>query len=389
MIGLKDNITLGVVLNRSPQSYGFDRALWPVLLAYMPEGPGGPLEGPDGPVETTAPLRFPADLVLAFGNPWSSMRVGVNVYYAGGGSRDWEIDDRDQDGLEDSFVIRKQTHLFSTTVGVSGGSIADRVRAEGWVRFSIVSAWHDEQSQIELSPDEPEPTVDRIVALDRDLRIGGGARVHIGNAEEGFVVSPGLEYDHAFGVFRFDDNLVAPDSNAENAQRNVSAHDARLGVGVAWRRDGLLVDGTASLVVRNLRTIDTLDIDGGDIQLTNDSVDLAIPELSIGAEYSILPVLIVRAGVRSTVVGGRTFGTSREAEGDLDDPFENSVVQTIEPSDVAVHFAATGGLGLHVKRFRADAIVGGLFLGGGVNPGFFTRVDLSFDFGPQPSTLPY
>ena len=385
-VTIKDMVTLGLVLNRSPLNYGFDRAIWPVVNEYIPGGPGGILEGPDGPAEETAPLRFPADIFVAVGNPWSKMRLGLNVYYAGGAERDWALDDSDQDDLEEGLIGKRQSHLFSTTIGLSGGSLADRTRAEGWVRVSLLSAWYDEQGFVEVtSGEEPEPTVDRVVALDRDLRIGGGVRFHIGDVEQGFVVSPGIEYDHAFGVFRFDDNLVAPDAGAENAQRNVTAHDGRLGLGIAWRGDGLLINGTASLVVRSIQTIDTLEVDEGIEQYTTGTVDMAIPEISIGAEYRVLPVLLVRAGIRSTVVGGRTIDSARSAVGEASDPFETDVVQNVAVAPVHANFAATGGIGLEVKRFRADAIVGGLFLGGGnVMTGsgmsFFSRIDLGFDF---------
>ena len=385
-VTIKDMVTLGLVLNRSPLNYGFDRAIWPVVNEYIEGGPGGILEGPAGPAEQTAPLRFPADLFVAVGNPWSKMRLGLNVYYAGGVERVWALDDSDQDDLEEGLVGKRQSHLFSTTIGLSGGSLADRTRGEGWVRVSLLSAWYDEQGYIEVAPGDNEPTVDRIVALDRDLRIGGGLRMHIGDVEQGFVVSPGVEYDHAFGVFRFDDNLVAdPDSDDEKAQRNVTANDAKVGLGVAWRGDGLLVNGTVALGVRNLQTIDTLSVDEGIEQYTNNSVDLAMPQFSIGAEYYVLPVLLVRAGIRSTVVGGRTIDSARSAVGESDDPFETDVVQTMSTAPVHANFAATGGLGLEVKRFRADVIFGGLFLGGGdvlsgSNMSFFSRIDLGFDF---------
>jgi hypothetical protein len=396
-VRIRDVVTLGVVLNRSPREYGFDRAMWPVMAQYMPAGPGGLLEGPDGPVEETAPLRFPADIFIAFGNPWSKLRLGINIYYAGGATRQWDIDDSDQDQLIEEMVTRKQTHLISGTVGLSGGSLADRTRGEGWVRVSFLSAWHDERGCIQTAAvsgmnscigfegDEVEPTIDQVVALDRDLRIGGGARLHFGDAEQGFVLSPGVEYDYAQGVFRFDDNMVAPDSDAENALRNAHGHDFRGGLGVAWRGDDLLVSGTASIVVRNITRIDSLEVDEGIEQEKLSTTTLSIPELSIGAEYRVHPVLFVRAGIRSSVVGGRTIGSALNAVGDADDPYETGIVQNVGTNPVHLDFAATGGLGLHVKRFRADAIVGGLFLGGGnvmsgQDFGFFSRIDLGFDF---------
>ncbi len=385
-VTIKDMVTLGVVLNRNPQSYGFGEALWPVAEAYIPGGPGGVLEGPDGPAEETAPLRFPADVFLAIGNPWSKLRVGLNVYYGGGVERVWALDDSDQDDLEESLVGKRQTHLFSTTIGLSGGSLADRTRGEVWARISVLSAWYDERGFVEVTSGEaPEPTVDRVVALDKDLRFGGGVRLHLGDVEQGFVVTPAIEYDHALGVFRFDDNLVAPDSDAEKAQRNVTSNYGRLGLGVAWRGDGLLVHGAASIVIRNLQVINTLSVDEGIEQDTTNTVELGMPELAIGAEYRVLPPLLVRAGIRSVVVGGRTIGSERSAVGEASDPFETGVTQTVGMSPVTTNFAATGGIGLEVKRFRLDAIVGGLFLGGGstmsgTDMSFFSRIDLGFDF---------
>lgn len=385
LVTIEDMVTLGVVLNRSPLAYGFDRALWPVMLQYMPDGPGGILEGPDGPSDTTAPLRFPADVFLAVGNPWSKLRLGLNLYYAGGSERDWIEDDSDQDRLVEGGDFKRETHLFGVTIGLGAGSLAERTRGEAWVRVGYMSAWFDEQRSMEVAENEAEPTADQVVAMDRDVRLGGGVRFHLGDVEQGFVVTPGIEYDHAFGAFRFDDNMVDPDSDSEKAQRDVVANDGRAGVGVAWRRDGLLVDGTVSLRIRHLKRIDTLEIEEGIDRQTFGDMALALPELSIGAEYRVLPVLLVRAGVRSVVVGGRTIDTDWIEIGDEDTPFPAGVTQTTRTSPVAMNVAATGGLGLEVGRFRADAIIGGLFLGGGsLSSGngfsFFSRIDLGFSF---------
>ncbi len=381
-VRIKKVVTLGVVLNRSPQLYGFQNAFWPVLTQYLPQGPGGNIEGPDGPLESSAPLRFPLDLFIAAGDAYAPLRIGVNLYYAGGSSRDWAIDDGDRDDLEDTVVVRKETHLFNGTFGISGGSIADRVRPEGWVRVTWASAWHDEQSDTELSAGQVEPTVDRILAMDRDVRVGGGFRVHVGDAEKGLVVTPGFQYDFANGAFRFDDNLVAPDSSAELSARAANAHDARLGVGVAWRGEDLLVTGSASLRVRSLERVDDLDVgDDGIERLTDQQIDLTIPEVSIGAEYRIVPVLLVRAGIKATVVGGRGIGTHRGAVGDADSPFEYEVIQNISTAPVQATLQASGGLGLQVKRFHADAIVGSLLVGSTTGaPSFFSRIDLGFSF---------
>jgi len=375
-VALSDEVTLGVVLNRSPNNYEFGNSFMPVLGVYMPDGPGGPLEGPDGPVEQSAPLRFPADVFLSFGNPWSKLRLGFNLYYAGGATREYVVEDPDQDTNVEELITKAQTHLISGTVGLSGGSLADRLRGEGWVRVTFASAWSDQTGFDEAST--PTETVDRITSMDRDLRIGAGARLHIGDIEQGFVVSPGVQFDHAFGVFRFDDNLVAPDSDAEEAQRNASANDARLGVGVAWRGSDLLVNGTVALAVENLQVIDTVYGSDGIEQVTTNNVSMALPEISIGAEYRALPWLLVRAGIRSSVVGGRDLTHRLAAEGDEDDPFQTEVIQTITPSDVAVDVAASTGIGIEFKKFRGDIIVGGLFLPGVTVPNLFTRADLTF-----------
>ena len=381
-VRIKKVVTLGIVLNRDPQLYGFGNALWPVLTQYMPHGPGGLLEGPAGPAETTAPLAFPLDFFFAAGDEYSPLRVGLNLYYAGGNSRDWSIDDNDRDDLEEVLVVSKETHLFNATIGVSGGSMADRVRPEGWVRVGFASAWHDEHGDFETTDAGTEPTVDRILALDRDVRVGGGFRVHIGDADRGIMVSPGIQYDVANGAFRFDDNLVNPDGPDELALRDVLAHDARVGLGLGYRAEDLLVQGSLSLRLRALTITDELDAgDDGIERFTDDSMDMALPELSIGAEYRVHPVVIVRAGLRSTVLGGRTLATVKAAQGNTDSPFEYDVVQTIAVAPVQATLSATGGLGLHIKRFQADLIVGSLFLGSSSGtPDLFTRIDVAFDF---------
>lgn len=380
-VRIRDVFNLGVVLNRSPQAYGFGNAIWPVANAYIPGGPGNTLAGPDGPSEVTAPLRFPVDLFVGYGNKDTAVRAGVNLYYAGGASRVWEVEDGDQDGLENSGVVKTQTHLFNATFGVAVGRTSDRVRPEGWLRVGNMAAWSDEQS-FRGSATGDDPVVDRIVSMDRDLRIGGGVRVPIGDATalRGVVVTPALRYDVAFGSFRFDDNLVNPDSDAEQAQRAATGHHMRLGVGVAGRADDLLVVGSVSVVGNILSVKDTLIADEGEVdQTTSETVNLAIPEMSIGAEYRVLPVLIIRAGVRSTVGGGRSIYTNKTFTGPEEDLFQLDVEQTIVPQAVGVAFEANGGIGLHVRRFALDATLGGLFLGQ-QGSSFFSRIDLSFSF---------
>ncbi len=381
-VQIKRLFNLGVVLNRSPRGYGFDAAMWPVLETYIPGGPGGNLSGPEGPSETTAPLRFPVDLFVAYGNRDTPVRAGLNVYYAGGATREWEVEDRDQDGLDDSVVSKQQTHLFNVTLGVAGGRSTDRVRPEGWARVGVISAWSDRQGFRGDATQGEVPTVDRILSLDRDLRIGGGVRVHIGDpsALRGVVVSPGVRYDVALGAYRFDDNLVNPDSDAEEAIRRATGHDLHLGVGVSGRVDDLRFIGTAAVNVTALRVFDQVNGQGTDVeQSTTETVDLAVPELSIGAEYNVLPALIVRAGVRSTVGAGRTIGTAKTFEGAEEDPFQLDVVQDIVTRPVALGFEANGGIGLRVRRFRMDATLGGLFLGQG-SASFLSRIDLGFAF---------
>ena len=380
-VRIRDLFNLGIVLNRSPRAYGFDAALMPVAEAYIAGGPGGSLAGPEGPSDATAPLRFPVDLFVGYGNKDSAVRIGGNVYYAGGLVRSWEIEDRDADDLETSTTTKAQTHLFNVTLGVAGGRSTDRVRPEGWLRLGVLSAWSDRQSSRETTTGST-PTADRILSLDRDVRVGGGMRVHIGDPSSlrGVVVSPGFTYDGAVGAYRFDDNLVNPDSDAEEATRVASAHAARLGVGVAGRIDDLRVLASASLTANILNVRDTVNGEPGEVEeATSDLVDLAIPELSIGAEYHVLPALLIRAGVRSTVGAGRTILTQKTFEGDAEDLFQLDVRQVVQPRPVATAFEATGGLGLRVRRFSLDATLGGLFLGQ-AGTSFLSRIDLSFNF---------
>jgi len=381
-VQIKRLFNLGVVLNRSPLAYNFDAAIWPVANVYIPGGPGGALSGPAGPSEVTAPLRFPVDLFVAYGNRDTPVRAGVNVYYAGGAQRSWSLDDSDQDGNETSTVQRLQTHLLNVTFGVSGGRSTDRVRPEGWLRVGVLTAWSDRQSFREENDGSETTTVDRILSLDRDMRVGAGFRVHIGDptSTRGVVVSPGLRYDIAGGAFRFDDNLANPDTPAEEALRRAWGHSLQVGAGVAGRVDQLRVIGTVAVNVDALRVFDqTANNDDTVDQSVNEAFDLAIPELSIGAEYNVLPALIVRGGVRSTVGAGRTITTNKTFEGPADDAFQLDVDQFIGTRPVALGFEANGGIGLRVRRFSLDATLGGLFLGQG-QMSFLSRIDMSFSF---------
>ena len=370
-------LNLGVVLNRSPLQYGFDKAIWPVAEAYIPGGPGGTLSGPDGPAEPTAPLRFPVDLFVSYGNRDTPVRVGVNVYYAGGVQRDWEVEDDDQDRIDDQQVQKLHSHLVNVTLGVAGGRSTDRVRPEGWLRVGLLTAWSDEQGFR-----GEDPTLDRILSLDRDLRVGIGGRVHIGDPTtlRGVVVSPAIRYDIAGGAIRFDDNRVNPDSDAEQMIRRAFGHSVSLGVGVSGRVDELRVVGTAAVNIDVLNVFDQTNGSGSDVdQVTSDAWDLAVPDLSIGAEYNILPALIVRGGIRSTVGAGRAITTNKTFEGPEDDAFQLDVNQTIANRPVALGFEANGGVGIRVRRFSLDATLGGLFFGQG-QASFLSRVDMSFSF---------
>ncbi|MCO4769326.1 MAG: hypothetical protein KDA24_04795 [Deltaproteobacteria bacterium] len=380
-VQIKRVFNLGVVLNRSPLQYGFDAALWPVLEAYIPGGFGGVLSGPEGPSETTAPLRFPVDLFVGYGNKDTPVRVGLNVYYAGGANRDYSLDDDNQDGLENTTVEKIQSHLLNVTVGVAGGRTTDRVRPEGWIRMGLGSAWSDRQSFREETTGAT-PTVDRILSLDRDLRVGVGGRVHIGDPSSlrGIVVSPSLRYDIAGGAMRFDDNLVNPDSDAEEMIRRAMAHAIQVGVGVAGRVDDLRVIGAIALNIDNLNVFDQVNGQGPDIEQTRtDNWDFSLPDLSVGAEYHVLPPLVVRAGVRSTLVAGRTIELEQNFEGSEEDPFQLDANQSIRTKPASMGFEANGGIGLRVRRFSLDATLGGLFLGQG-QASFLSRVDMSFSF---------
>jgi len=194
------------------------------------------------------------------------------------------------------------------------------------------------------------------------------------------VVTPGLSYDFATGSFRYDDNLVNPNSPAENSSRDTMAHDLKAGVGVTWRGDGLLVQASAAVGVQVLQQTDSIDV-GADVfqQTGRTTIDLRAPELAIGAEYELLPVLVIRAGIRSSVIGGRSISTVTQGIGAQGNPTDFAVSQVMQSVPVAVAVDATAGLGLKVKRFRMDAIIGGSFLGE-ETPGLLSRVDMSFSF---------
>ena len=383
-VRIKEIVTLGVVLNRSPALYGFSDALYPTMRQYMPLGPGGPLSGADGPTETSAPLRFPVDVLVAIGDRYAPARFGFNVYYAGGSTKDHSLLDSDQDGLETTEEINRQTHLFNATLGGSFGTPADRTRGEVWLRVSNMSAWYDEVSQRQTSAAAYETITDRVLSMDRNLRVGGGFRVLLGDSLDGLVVTPALKYDGAFGTFRFDDNRINPDSDAEKALREVHSHDLSAGLGVTFRRGDLLVTGSAAVFAMNTTTVDyTPEPDAEVLSLTTSVWDVGVPQVAIGAEYRLLPWLIARGSIKSVFgFGQRAVNRDERIGGEDVDPetyygLESTLLtSTLEPGATVT---AGGGIGIEIKRFGFDAIVGGIFLG---EPGplLFSRFDLRFIF---------
>jgi hypothetical protein len=384
-ITIRDLVTVGAVLNRSPTLYGFSDALYPTMFKYLPLGPGGPIAGPDGPTETTAPLRFPVDIFVAVGDVYAPVRFGFNVYYAGGSTDEHilTVYDEEQD-LENDSRIGRRTHLINTTLGLSMGNPADRTRGEFWFRVGNMTAWYDEVTQRQISANDYEPITDRILSMDRDLRVGAGFRLHLGDSLSGLVVTPGLKYDVALGSFRFDDNRVSPDNDAEKALRETTSHDIKAGVGLAFRRDDLLVLGSVGLFARNTTTTDFTPEPDSDVRSVTTSIwDIGVPQLTFGAEYRLLPWLIVRGSIKSVFGFGRRSTNYDERIGSENlDPLDYYGLESTlvsESLDPGATVTAGGGIGIEVKRFGFDAIVGGIFLG---EPGplLFSRFDLRFIF---------
>ena len=385
-VRIKDSVTLGLVLNRATSLYAFDAALMPVYGAYVT---GGVLAGPAGNVADIPPMRFPLDFFAGFGSASGPFRAGLNVYYAGGTQHDWNLSDYDDDGIADTDLQRAQTHLLNATVGVQGGAPTDRTRAEGWFRLGWATAWHEHRVFAEAEDGtDHEDFVDQVTSMDRDLRFGGGFRIHLGDPHRGFVVTPGFRYDVASGAFRFDDNMESPDSLDEQALRQATAHDALAGLAVAWRADDLLVRGDVQLGLLMLEVADHLATSEDDaFESALRSWDVRLPTVSVGAEYRVLPPLLVRAGLRSTVVGGRTVFDTEEYSGPNGALLAHVDDQQLQTSDPSVTLQASGGLGLEVKRLRVDALLGALIfptsasLGlGGTSAQFFSRLDLSVSF---------
>jgi hypothetical protein len=325
------------------------------------------------------------DILVAVGDSYAPVRFGLNVYYAGGAETEHTLTLIDADeNLESDDRINRRTHLFNATFGLSVGNPAERTRGEVWLRVGNLTAWYDEVTKRESSPGEYEPITDRIVSMDRDLRVGGGFRLHLGDALDGLAVTPALKYDAAFGTFRFDDNRVNPDSDAERALREASSHDLRAGVGLAFRRDDLLVLGSLAIFARNTTSTDFTPEPDGDVRsLTTSTWELGVPQLSFGAEYRLLPWLIARGSISSVFgLGSRTVNFDERVGNEGLDPLDydgiesSLVTERLEPGATVT---AGGGIGIEVKRFRLDAIVGGAFLG---EPGplLFSRFDLRFLF---------
>lgn len=385
-VRIRNVVSLGLVLNRNPNLYGFGAALMPVANQYIDGGPGGVLEGADGPSETTEPIRFPLDFFVGLGDPWSRLRVGLNVYYGGGSNRSWTIDDEDNDGVQDIEIIRKQTHLWNVAFGLSGGAEGAAVRPDVWLRIGMLSAWHDERSGSgpggssgSASDGITDVRSDRILSLDRDIRIGLGARAHLATPVTGLSVVPALQYDVAIGAIRFDDNMVNPDSDAELSQRAATGHEARAGLGLTWNHDDLLVHGSLSAAVTAVNVRDEVHDDDEITQSRRLAVQMRLPEIALAAEYRIAPPLLLRGSVKGTVLGGRTLDQQTDGVGAWPDPDDRLVEQGMGMLDPRVTVTATGGFGLEIKRFRLDANLGGAFLGGTV-PTLLGRLDAGFVF---------
>lgn len=374
-IRIGDAFDLGVVLNRRPEAYDLGNALWPVATAYIAGGPGGSFAIPDAPSEATAPLRFPVDVFFGFGRDDAPARAGLNIYYAGGESNSNEVAYAEES--EDLTTTTRQSHLVNVTFGVAARA-RDFVRPEVWLRVGNLSSRTQREQYVgRTALLDGERVVRRVMALSADVRGGGGARVHIGDAQasRGVVVSPAVQYDGAAGWLHFSD-----DEQSGDAERTIyapSAHHLRAGVGVVARLEDLQVIGSLSVVAEELRVRRTNARAG--YQIKDSTVDLAAPELSIGAEYRVLPVLVLRAGLRSSVVGGRTLETTTFFEEAGTELVQVEQDRTSRPRDASVAVEAHGGAALQVRRMTLDVTAGGAFLGeaGGA---FFGRMDLSFSF---------
>ncbi len=374
-VRLGQSFDLGVVLNRSPQAYDFGNALWPVASLYLPNGPGGPLGAPDSPPESSAPLRFPVDLFFGFGRDEAPARAGLNIYYAAGAVKTSTIEY--DETTESERFVNQQTHLVNVTFGVAGNQ-RERVRPEGWLRIGDLTASSKRKQVVgSTALQDGEVLEDRFMALDADVRAGGGFRLHIGDREahRGVVVSPGLQYDFAIGWFHFRDEFDSSDS--ERTVHAPAAHHLRAGLGVNARLNDLRLVGTLSVVAQELRERRTQARDG--YEERDSTLDITVPDLSVGAEYRVLPALLVRAGLRTAIVGGRRVSSTTRFEEAGTELVEVRETGTATPLPATVGVEAHGGLALELRRFTLDVTAGGAFLG---EPGaaFFGRMDLSFDF---------
>ena len=374
-IRLGPAVDLGVVLNRSPQSYGFDDAMWPIATLYMPSGPGGILQIPGAPTAATAPLRFPIDLFLGFGRREAPVHVGVNLYYAGGTRRSSSAVSPEGAVEETEVLSTQQSHLIHLAIGVATRT-TDLVRPEVWVRGGnlFVNARDDAVvGQSELL--EGETVTDRVMALSSDVRVGGGVRVHVGDADAALIVSPTIKYDMALGWYHYNDEFES--SDAERLNHAPTAHNLQAGVGIRAQVAEVTLIGSAGVTIEELRVKRTHAREG--TQTRERRTDVALPEVSLGAEGRILPPLVLRAGLRTALVGGRTTQSTTFFEEDVDGLVDVRQIGASSPRVPILSLEASGGVGLQVRRMTLDATLGGLILGQD-GAALIGRLDLSFAF---------
>ncbi len=374
-IRVTDGFDLGVALNRNPTSYDFGNALWPVATVYLPDGPGGAFALPGAPAEGTAPLRFPVDVFFGFGRAQAAVRGGLNIYYAGGEVR---LQDTDiSETSEDVVDLTRQSHLVNVTFGLAARD-TDFVRPEVWLRVGNLSSRAAREQVVGRTALQEGERIDRwSLALSADVRGGGGVRVHIGDPLDprGVVLSPAVQYDGAIGWYSYNDDNLSGD--AERTTWAPSAHHLRGGLGVAVRLNELRIVGTASVVAEELRVRQTQARAG--YQIRDSKVELSLPELSLGAEYRVRPALLLRAGLRSAVVGGRAVHTTTLFEEAGTELVQVNQDRVTTPKAAAIGVEAHGGVALQVRRMTLDVTAGGAFLGQ-AGAAYFGRMDLSFAF---------
>jgi len=370
-------VDLGVVLNRSPQAYDFGNALWPAGTLYLPAGPGGLIQIPNAPTEPTAPLRFPIDLFVGFGQRDRGARVGINLYYAGGVLKTEDTTFDPESPLDDVTLAESQSHLASLSIGVAAPTDL-RVRPEAWIRGSFLAVTSVQRTVIGQSTFvEGETTVDRATNLDSDVRVGAGVRVHIGDptALRGVVWTPAAQYDVAPSWYHFNDEHEQND--AERVSHQPTAHDLRLGLGVAARLEDLRILGSASFTLQDLRVRHVNDREG--TLVVDRREDVGLPEVTLGAEYRLRPFLLVRGGLRTSLVGGRTAQSTTFFDEDVEGPVELRSFGASAPRVPILALEAHGGVGIEVRRMTLDATLGGLLLGAD-GMALIGRMDLGFHF---------